>query len=306
MHTLNQLKPRYRANLENLAQLRGERVEDTAEKIALNLFRSVPKSVRGYDVDYSLLHVDSTGVEDGFPWLRTTQGRIFYDHPAGWKDVVMWVLLRDRIPAAVTAETFVVAVHAIKRYLKGAHGLQENARVVVDAGAYIGYKAIAYADAIGSEGQVIAVEMMPDNYALLEKNVVENGLEGQVMPVRCAVSNRSGVVEARRKHRQQATVATVDGLKLPNTETVEMDTLANVLDRSGVQRVDLLNVQVNGAELEALEGLDQWVARVGRFRVYCMYSQEGKQTEPLVRDWLEAQGARVITADRGVVTADRA
>lgn len=303
MRPIDRLPERYRSNLDALAKLRGEVPQDTAEQVAFNLLRSIPRSLRGYDVDYDALTVEASGVEDGIPWLSTGD-RVFYDHPARSKDALVYTLLRDRLPAGLTAETYVVAVHAIKRYLKGAKGLPEGATVVVDAGAYVGYKAISYADALGQDGRVVAVEMMPDNFALLERNVAANGLAGRVETFGCALSDHEGTGQAHRKHRQQATIAEVDELNLPSTSTVPVDTLAHVLDSSAVDHVDLLNVQVNGAELDVLRGLDDWKERVRRFRIYAMYSSGGVPTEGLVRDWLESEGRQILSASRGVITAE--
>src|SRR5688500_5379944 len=73
---------RVRTNLQFVADLRGESREETAEQIVLNLLRSVPRRVQGYRVDFDELKVEESGVKAGYPWLRTTGGRTFYDHPA--------------------------------------------------------------------------------------------------------------------------------------------------------------------------------------------------------------------------------
>jgi FkbM family methyltransferase len=107
-----------------------------------------------------------------------------------------------------------------------------DVRVAVDAGCYIGFKAMAYADRMGPDGKVIAVEMMPDNYELLRRNVDANGFTEKIATVNCGLSDVPGTMVARRSQRQAATIADVDQLAgFADERLVELDTLANVFDR---------------------------------------------------------------------------
>ena len=153
---------------------------------------------------------------------------------------------------------------------------------MVDAGCYIGYKPIAYADHVGPDGKVVAVEMMPDNYDLLRRNVEANGLVDRIATVNCGLSDRTGTMTARRYRKQQATIADdLDQLQGFGADCeVPVDTLANVFDRTlGDRDVDFLNVQVNGNELDVLAGLGPWTHRVRSFSVTSPYTRDG-QTDP--------------------------
>lgn len=291
---LSGLPERHRANLEGLADLREETIEEVAERIAANVLRSVPRSIGGYRVDFSDLDVGASGVEDGYPWLRTAAGRIFYDHPASAKDGLMYALLRDRVPPRLTAETFAVAVHTIRRYIHGAGPVPNDARVVVDAGCYIGYKPIAYADKTG--GRVLAVEMVDDNYRLLCRNITANGLDGQVLPIQAALSDSEGVAKVRRKRKQQATIAEADSFddRFATSGHVPMATLANLFNAHVPEgQVDFLNVQVNGHELEVLGGLGAWVEQVRRIQVIAPYSRDGRPLAHSAAEWCTSRGFAV-------------
>lgn len=283
------LGPKKRANLKALADARGETPEETANHIATNLLRTIPRNMVGYaDVDFHELDVEECGISHGYPWLRTTSGRTFYEHPATARDVLMYVLLRDRVPAIYGPDTLVVANHVIRRYLHGAEAVPTKAHVAVDAGAYTGLKPIAYADLVGEDGHVVAIEMMPDNFELMDRNVEVNGLRDRVSTVHCALSDRPGTVMTRRLRKQQATIA--EGIEqfqgFGEECEVPMDTLANIFDRTVPGRdVDFLNIQVNGSEVEVLEGLGPWADRVGNFLVSCLYSRDGSQLRDQVIDW---------------------
>jgi FkbM family methyltransferase len=283
-------------------------VEDTFQAVARNILLSVPRSLSGYNVDLSILPVAQTGTDGGNPWLTLNNGRIFYDHPPTAKDVLTYILLKDQLPTVLNGDTYVIAVHATRRYINGANDLPTDTRIAVDAGAYIGYKAIAFADAIGPTGKVLAVEMMPENYRLLEENVNSNNLNEQVALEQCALSDRTGTVRARQKRRQQATIAVADELddRFRETAQVPTDTLENVLSRNlGNEIVDFLNVQVNGAELAVLEGLGHWWQRIRVIHVTTPYSVDGEPIREGVTDLLAANGLNVTKMGASSVRAEQ-
>ena len=307
--TLVRGRKRARAKLQAIARLRGQSEAETLEQVTLNLLRTAPKSMDGYDIDFNDIEVAEAGFEAGHPWMRTTSGRIFYDYPATAKDALMYVLLRDRIPDTLNVETAVVAVNAIRRYVHGTANVPADAQVVVDAGCYIGYKPIAYADHVGPDGKVIAVEMMPDNYDLLRRNVEANGLVDRVATVNCGLSDRTGTMTARRYRKQQATIADdLDQLQGFGADCeVPVDTLANVFDRTlGDRDVDFLNVQVNGNELDVLTGLGPWTHRVRSFSVTSPYTREGRRIRDEVEAWFRTHDIPVIQVTETAVAAGRA
>lgn len=298
-------RPHVKANLQAVAELRGETPEEAAEQIAVNLLRTVPRIVRNFRVDFDELDIAECGFDAGHPWLRTTSGRFFYDYPASSRDVLYYLLFRDQIPEQITVETFGLATNVIRRYLNGTNNVPDGSRVVVDAGCYIGFKPIAYADKVGPEGKVIAIEMMPDNYDLLCRNVEANDLFDRIVTVNSALSDRTGTVVARRLHKQAATIADADQLAgFGEDSEVQMDTLANVFDRTIPDRdVDFLNVQVNGNELAALEGLGSWAKRVKAFSVTSPYTRDGARLREQVIEWFKDHDIEVTTVGETYVWA---
>lgn len=296
-----------RTALEQLAELRGESPDDTAEVVGRNVLKALPRSLEAYRLDFSSLDVDASGFQGGHPWLRTSNGRVFHDYPATAKDGLMFALLRDQLPKGITLETFGVAANVVRRYVRGADNLPPDARVAVDAGCYLGFKPMAYADRMGPGSRVVAVEMMPDNFALLQRNIEENGLGDRVATVHRGLSDEPGSVPVRRFRQQQATIAEVDELTdrfAPEGE-VQVETLASVLDRTvGDRDVDFLNVQVNGHELAVLDGLGPWLPRVRSFSVTSPYSREGVRLRDEVLAWFTARGLATTTVGESSVRAE--
>lgn len=66
--------------------------------------------------------------------------------------------------------------------------------IVFDVGAYKGDSAIFFADKLNRQGIIYAFEPIEANFAGLKKNIEANSLEGIVIPVKKALSDRSGTI----------------------------------------------------------------------------------------------------------------
>lgn len=63
---------------------------------------------------------------------------------------------------------------------------------IIDAGAYHGLYATVFAKAAGEQGEVVAIDPVPSNRAVIEVNLALNGLRGRIED--CVVSNVDGEV----------------------------------------------------------------------------------------------------------------
>ena len=136
--------------------------------------------------------------------------------------------------------------------------LQEG-MVFVDVGANIGSHAINAARLVGRTGSVFAFEADPDTYRLLAENITSNGLRNIVARQTC-VSDHVGTLSFY-KHRDSAKSSTVDrGEKL--SATLPSDTLDNLI--SANTKIDVLKVDVEGAELSVLRGAREILNDRGR------------------------------------------
>jgi len=126
----------------------------------------------------------------------------------------------------------------------------------IDAGAFIGRHALAYARAVGSGGRVVAVEPLPGNFRLLEHNVRRNGY-AQVTCVRCALGAAEGEIDLAYD-RETSTASAVR--PLPRHLWVGLRTLDSLAAEWGINRIDLLKIDVEGAEYDVLQGAQQLLA----------------------------------------------
>lgn len=81
-------------------------------------------------------------------------------------------------------------------------------------------------------------------------------------------------------------------ITFPNTEVVECSRLDSFIARTRISRIDLLWMDVQGAEMNVLEGLGVAISTVKR--IYTEYSleelYEGQKTLPQIAEFLETKG----------------
>lgn len=127
----------------------------------------------------------------------------------------------------------------------------------VDVGANVGYFSLL-ALAANPSIRVVAFEPMARNFEILSENVLEAFPNRSVVPLRVALASVSGDVEMRHEgHKVQVRSALVEsaGSDLPCRSIVagaRFDDLRAVL---GGRRLDLVKIDVEGAEAAVLEGM---------------------------------------------------
>jgi FkbM family methyltransferase len=126
---------------------------------------------------------------------------------------------------------------------------------VVDIGANIGCFTIYAARAVGPTGRVIAVEPASETFSQLRRNVELNNLTNVTL-VQAAVSGEPGTVTLMASENSLFTSLfdRIDGREnTGHSEQVEAITLDQILQRNGVERVDFLKVDCEGAEHSIVE-----------------------------------------------------
>src|SRR5438128_9010845 len=129
------------------------------------------------------------------------------------------------------------------------------------------------ASAVGPSGRGIAIEPGPDTFALLAENAEQNRMTW-ITPVQAALGKEDGTAELFTGSDQATNSLRGEWLdKLEGSESVArrscervtVRSLPSLLTELRVGQVDLLKIDVEGAELEALQGaLD--LLRSGRIK----------------------------------------
>jgi FkbM family methyltransferase len=124
---------------------------------------------------------------------------------------------------------------------------------VVDVGANVGSYTLLIAEKVGREGRVIALEADPDTAAILSKNMEVNGLTW-VEVVQGAAYKTCGEIRLGRALASTGYSGlyyekAVEWIQVP---ALTLDSLA---ERLALGRIDLVKIDVEGAEIDVLEGM---------------------------------------------------
>ena len=139
-------------------------------------------------------------------------------------------------------------LHVTELYRK----LLRKRMTVLDVGANIGWYTLAAGAAVGPEGRVLAFEPEPSNLSLLEKSIQLNSFENiNVFPQ--ALSDREGS-ETLHLSKNNLGAHSISSVVGPESITVPSTTLDKVLEKLGIDKIDILKVDVEGAEPQVIVG----------------------------------------------------
>ncbi len=125
--------------------------------------------------------------------------------------------------------------------------------VLVDAGANIGFWSLRFAHRFPGS-RVCAIEANPDTFDILCRNISLNGF-GNIRPVNVGIADREGELalycnDTGNRGGDSFSHAAADRSK---TVTVEVRPLAAILSQAGIERIDLLKMDIEGFELPVLQ-----------------------------------------------------
>lgn len=126
--------------------------------------------------------------------------------------------------------------------------------VVVEIGGHIGLHSLVIREKIGEEGKLSVFEPEPENREILEKNLELNGFTG-VEVNEHAISNQKGEADFHLDDKNTGAASLKSGHGKEKI-TVPLITLEEYLNNSSIEKIDLVKIDVEGAELDVLEGMD--------------------------------------------------
>jgi FkbM family methyltransferase len=165
---------------------------------------------------------------------------------------------------------------------------------VVDVGAGIGSEVPTWVGLTGDAGRVIAIEAHPASYERLTALARANGYE--VAMVQAAVADRSGTVTI--SDREDEIMNSILGEAVG--PQVEARTLDDILAAHGVNQVDLLKMNIEGAEALAINGMAASIKNVKHAAIAChdfLADQERRpamRTKAQIRSFLVENGFTVL------------
>jgi len=122
--------------------------------------------------------------------------------------------------------------------------------IVIDVGAAFGFYTITASKRVGQQGKVVAIEPQPNILEMLNRNIKLNKLANIITLNYAVYSERSKV----RLYSNYSIIQERAGQSLQSYIEVSADTLDNLLRQVGIDEVNWIKVDVEGAELEVLKG----------------------------------------------------
>jgi FkbM family methyltransferase len=158
--------------------------------------------------------------------------------------------------------------------------------VVVDVGSARGSSLHLLARLVGPEGRVYAFEANPRSFRVVERLCRANGWQN-VIPVHAAVASHTGTLEISDNDALEANDVFRRG-----GVTVESLTLDDYAVAHDLGRIDLILMNIEGAEKLAIRGMEGVAGVTRNMAISChdFLGEPDKMTKNEVRHWLVQKG----------------
>jgi len=138
--------------------------------------------------------------------------------------------------------------------------LMRKGMVIIDLGANIGWYSLLAAAVLGDHGIIIAYEPEPNNFALLSKSIEINNFRS-IRAFQCCVSNIDGY---RTLHLASENLGGHSIVRQMGESDIDVPsiTLDTALRKMNIDHVDLLKMDVEGAEPDVIIGAREIIPKV--------------------------------------------
>jgi len=169
--------------------------------------------------------------------------------------------------------------------------------VVIDVGAHLGSFTIRAAKMVRPKGLVVALEPYPENYELLKTNVRLLHTPSNIISVRTALGDREGFADLflNGGYMGHSSIITrkTKSIKVPIT------TLDRLVTELGIEHVDFVKIDVEGAEYDVLKGAENTLKSND---IRLSMETHGKAVRRKVIDLLERLRYDIIELETGKET----
>jgi len=181
-----------------------------------------------------------------------------------------------------------VLISQEKQYDAGA--ANHSPKTIVDAGAHIGMASILFARKYPA-AKIIAIEPEPKNFEALVRNT---STYRTIIPLQAALWKEDGEVTLGRSdaHPKGAFQVVESG-----GERVRAITMDTVMRETGINSIDLLKVDIEGAEKEVFEACGTWIRKVQVIAI-----ELHDRMKPGCRSVVEAAAEGFRSDQRGEIT----
>lgn len=187
-------------------------------------------------------------------------------------------------------------------------GTRRDFRLILDAGAATGLFTLSAC--IRTRARVVAFEPARRQRILWRRNIHRNGFADQARVEACGLWNAPGRLSFRTHGEMSGLQAADEQLvTLPFVESVPVKPLDAWSTDAGITGIDLIKMDIEGAEIEALEGASETLRRDRPVLLIQAYHTRGtSRTFERCADWLTGLGYRCleVPSGSGLLHADSA
>ena len=146
---------------------------------AINIFR--PHMLSPWTLD-----IVKSELVDNLAYIKLQSGRVFYGYSTGQMMLNLYELLKQFLPDIVHPACFRLAIDVSNRYQQAIKQCPTSllsslkGGTIFEVGAYLGFKSIRFAEFVENNGKVVSIEVLPENFEIMDKNVNENSLNHTV------------------------------------------------------------------------------------------------------------------------------
>jgi FkbM family methyltransferase len=176
--------------------------------------------------------------------------------------------------------------------------IPQKGDIVVDAGAHVGFYTLKAAKEVGNEGHVIAVEPEYKNYELLVLNIRINKYNN-VTPVKSALSDFEGKSTLYLKARScsHSLIGKTWITPIVGATEVTVTTLDKLFEKLNIKKLNILKVNVEGAELHLLKGSKKFLSTGSIDKIVVTSHPPFKEEARKIKRYLKAHGYRVVVSN---------
>ena len=167
--------------------------------------------------------------------------------------------------------------------------------IIVDVGAEIGTEINLFSRLVGASGHVYAIEAHPTTFLWLQRRIAASGLTN-VTAANVAISDQAGTVRISDVKDSLENRLTDDDSGF----LVRALTLDDFLDEHGIERIDYLKMNIEGAEQLAVRGMKRCLPAIANMAIEShdflanQVDDDWYRTEAIIREFLIDSGYEVV------------
>jgi FkbM family methyltransferase len=174
-------------------------------------------------------------------------------------------------------------------YIK--HYMPQRGGVIIDCGAHIGNCTILFSRLIGKSGTVIALEPFEDSFRILEERT--KNLKCKIILINKAVWDKKTKIPLKVFNNTVSCRIIDDNHSMagPDIKMIDCITLDNLVAEIKPEHLDMVKMDIEGAEIEALKGAVNTIVKYSpRFAIASYHIRDNVKTCYWVEEFLMKKG----------------